>query len=65
LNFLKKKKLIHFLGTVEEIDKKKINNFVDNLNLKNKEINKMTKNSYNVIDGKGLIRVYKIIKKLI
>ena len=65
VEFFKKKKLIHFLGTVEEIDKKKIKNFVDNLNLKNKEINKMTKNSYNVIDGKGLIRVYKIIKKLI
>ncbi len=65
VEFFKKKKLIHFLGTVEEINKKKIKNFVDNLNLKNKEINKMTKKSYNIIDGKGLLRVYKIIKELI
>ena len=64
IDFFKKKKIIHFLGTIEEIDKKKIQNFVDNLNQKNKEINKMTKKSYNIIDGKGILRVYKIIKRL-
>ena len=65
VEFFRKKKLIHFLGTIEEINNKKIENFVKNLNSKNKEINRMTKKSYNIIDGKGSERVYKIIKKML
>ncbi len=65
VKFFRKKKLIHFLGTIEEINNKKIENFVNNLNSKNKEINRMTRKGYNVIDGKGSIRVYKIIKKML
>lgn len=65
VDFFKNKKLIFFLGTIEKIDKKKIENFVNNINFKDKEINKITQRASKLIDGKGSLRVYKIIKKLI
>ena len=65
ISYFKRKKLVEYMGNINQLKKNKIYIYIRNLNYLKKNSNTLFYKGSKLIDGKGIYRVNNIIKKLL